>query len=1410
MSVKHCRKMLALSLSLVFMNSGVSAANLYISVSGNDDHSGSLNAPLATLQKAIDIANPGDTIYLREGRYHERVDFNDKSGLQGNPITITAYQSERVVIDGSRSLSSLGAGSWVPLTDAGHPNCLNHCYKTTLDMALMDESDGAKDSEDGTIVKGIWQLWAPSAETESGYKMMITARWPNYDLSTNHPTGTMQFKQDNRTPVDDSWWDMGGTWGFMKNSWVAQKDPNYDATIATSSSLGYNLHHLENNPAYHDLADLPANDLGGLPLDFSGGSLILNYHSETQFSRAIEADGHQAGTNTITHRSVVDPHDQNSGYFLVEHKNALDQAGEWYFDKNTNEVWLWPEDGLDPTGTDIRGKTQSYGMDMTGSEFITLRGLEFFATAVKCEQDCSDITLEDNTFLYPSWYPRMLGLHSYKGEDNLTKTDKAGAESGEGAIRLKGKNYLLRNNIFAHSDAMIDMNGANNCANDNNHIINNLFHHWSYTGSAQMMFMMNSNCNSSFVRNTMHTNGSKVMLKHGSVDVAWSHVSQFGYFQQDGTAFQCKGGNFENGASNGTERHHIWAVDAMKGLGRWDGNDGVGGLDHHQVAMNVAAHGNIKGDYHVVSNNTTVYPLQPSQTMFKLTASGWLDADGDGQPDVNTNGIAQAEENANSHLYNNVSSGISSDPHSPLPLLINPSNMASNWNGFGELRQAPNFDTNAGPLSFGEFNSRVAGDTVASRLRDPKNFDFRLKATATGLIDQGVVTQIPIIDMNGVAVPQGLGAIGDTISLDDPVAGSQPDIGAYEFDSSNGLEYWIPGYRSKSQATMAVPRDGTATAKVDADLMWLPAQNAVAHVVYLGASEGSLAEVCRFEGDNAFAQGRSTDSLPAIESGFTHLKNICSPGGLTPNQNYVWRVDTIDLNGIQTAGELWSFGVQVPAEEITVVLEPLADTYIDSKKSTTNFNGVSGLKLCTPSSSSNAATRVSYFTFDLSEIEGNIQSAVLRVKRNLGAGTTNETGAYVVDHQWDPTTLTYNDADTLGIIPQPGDTELAFVDKIYEGSWGDFNVTEGLIADQQTLAIALKAHESDSCGNKKLIETIEAETAAQATDPSAEIAPELIIVYSDAVTDLPPQPVTGLETEDFKGELTLTWNASPEADVVGYNVYRRDHHEDSYDFPRNVDVLIDPVYTDNSMNLGATYQFAVRAVDALGQESNDTQIINVSLADDDQDGMSDSWESFYGLNTSVNDAAGDFDADGISNLQEYLDGTDPSLSLGPVTVTLYAVEDTYVDSTAPNSNFEGSSKLKIRTAPNPTDPSSANQITYIKFDLSSVSGTVTSAQLRLYRNSSKSNVNNVTVHSVLDSTWDASTMTWNSKPSYTAAALDTQNIASETWQGFDVTTTTFNHTVTFAVKRNAHRSKRDVAAIESGMVPELVIEYTGN
>src|SRR5262249_4159568 len=49
------------------------------------------------------------------------------------------------------------------------------------------------------------------------------------------------------------------------------------------------------------------------------------------------------------------------------------------------------------------------------------------------------------------------------------------------------------------------------------------------------------------------------------------------------------------------------------------------------------------------------------------------------------------------------------------------------------------------------------------------------------------------------------------------------------------------------------------------------------------------------------------------------------------------------------------------------------------------------------------------------------------------------------------------------------------------------------------------------------------------------------------------------------------------------------------------------------------------------------------MLDSDGDGIADSWERTYFTNLNQN-ATADFDGDGVSNLQEFLDGTDPTNS----------------------------------------------------------------------------------------------------------------------------------------------------------------------
>ena len=70
-------------------------------------------------------------------------------------------------------------------------------------------------------------------------------------------------------------------------------------------------------------------------------------------------------------------------------------------------------------------------------------------------------------------------------------------------------------------------------------------------------------------------------------------------------------------------------------------------------------------------------------------------------------------------------------------------------------------------------------------------------------------------------------------------------------------------------------------------------------------------------------------------------------------------------------------------------------------------------------------------------------------------------------------------------------------------------------------------------------------------------------------------------------------------------------------------------------------EFPLDATETTDTDSDGTG--NNADSDDDNDTMPDAFEELYGLNPLVNDAAGDFDGDGISNLTEYQNGTNPAI-----------------------------------------------------------------------------------------------------------------------------------------------------------------------
>src|SRR4051812_7591932 len=74
------------------------AADLYVSPDGDDGTPGPLDEPLRTVQAAVDLAEAGTTIHLREGTYAPDTNIQLlQSGTESQPITLQNYEGEHAV-----------------------------------------------------------------------------------------------------------------------------------------------------------------------------------------------------------------------------------------------------------------------------------------------------------------------------------------------------------------------------------------------------------------------------------------------------------------------------------------------------------------------------------------------------------------------------------------------------------------------------------------------------------------------------------------------------------------------------------------------------------------------------------------------------------------------------------------------------------------------------------------------------------------------------------------------------------------------------------------------------------------------------------------------------------------------------------------------------------------------------------------------------------------------------------------------------------------------------------------------------------------------------------------------------------------------------------------------------------------
>ncbi len=114
------------------------AAEIHVATSGSDSNPGTRSAPLRTIQRAADLARPGDVITVHQGVYRERVSPARGGESETRRITYRAAPGEKVEIKGSEVIKD-----WV--------KAQNGVWKVTIGNAFFGGFNPYSD-----LIRGDW------------------------------------------------------------------------------------------------------------------------------------------------------------------------------------------------------------------------------------------------------------------------------------------------------------------------------------------------------------------------------------------------------------------------------------------------------------------------------------------------------------------------------------------------------------------------------------------------------------------------------------------------------------------------------------------------------------------------------------------------------------------------------------------------------------------------------------------------------------------------------------------------------------------------------------------------------------------------------------------------------------------------------------------------------------------------------------------------------------------------------------------------------------------------------------------------------------------------------------------------------------------------------------------------------
>jgi hypothetical protein len=164
----------------------------------------------------------------------------------------------------------------------------------------------------------------------------------------------------------------------------------------------------------------------------------------------------------------------------------------------------------------------------------------------------------------------------------------------------------------------------------------------------------------------------------------------------------------------------------------------------------------------------------------------------------------------------------------------------------------------------------------------------------------------------------------------------------------------------------------------------------------------------------------------------------------------------------------------------------------------------------------------------------------------------------------------------------------------WNGPAGDFRVFRRA-GDDQSFAPVAEAQQPDWTDRNtelgKRYTYLVQRIVKLADNREAESEPSTTVEVT-AADSFPPAAPVGLRANAAPASVELSWDRSTETDLAGYRVYRA---LAGGDFEKLADVSQIPSYSDQRVEHGKTYRYAISAVDQAGNESTWSAVAEVPV-----------------------------------------------------------------------------------------------------------------------------------------------------------------------------------------------------------------------